>query len=449
MLAVRAPAPAEYRRRTPEREPLYQALAGHLETFLAQHRAQEQPLPRHIEQELRAYLECGILAYGFVRLRCTACGGSRLIAFSCKRRGFCPSCLGRRMADIAAHLVDHVLPHAPVRQWVLSLPYELRYRLAWDRALLGAVLAVFLRLVAGWYRAQARRQGHPAGRTGAVTFVQRFGSSLNLNPHLHVLMPDGVWVSGPDTVPTFVAAHPPTEGDIQHLVERTAQRLVRLLQRRGLLDQDRTDPLAQDQPLLAALTAAAVQGTVATGPRAGQRLRRRLADPADGQRTAPLCYAARGFSLHAATRVPAHDRTRLEHLCRYVLRPPLAAARLRWLDPDTLSLTLKTPWADGTTHLLLSPHELLEKLAALVPPPRQHLIRYHGVLAPHAADRGQIVPAPADPAATPSAAPTELARPWRQSWACLLARVFRQDLTLCPACGGPMRLIAAPTDPDP
>jgi hypothetical protein len=141
-------------------------------------------------------------------------------------------------------------------------------------------------------------------------------------------------VKGTAGDPVFVASPAPTDADIQHLVERTAQRLVRLLQRRGLLDDHQSDPLA---------------------------------DPAGGQRTSPLCYAARGFSLHAATRVPAHDRTRLEQLCRYVLRPPLAAARLRWLDPDTLSLALKTPWADGTTHLRLSPHELLEKLAALVP----------------------------------------------------------------------------------
>ena len=113
MLAVRASATAEYRRRTPEREPLYQALAGHLETFLVQHRAHDQPLPRYVEQELRAYLECGILAYGFVRVRCSAYGESRLVAFSCKKRGFYPSCLGRRMADTAAHLVDHVLPRGP------------------------------------------------------------------------------------------------------------------------------------------------------------------------------------------------------------------------------------------------------------------------------------------------------------------------------------------------
>ena len=119
--------------------------------------------------------------------------------------------------------------------------------------------------------------------------MQRFGSALNVNPHFHVLMPDGAWVTGPDGVPTFVPTAPPTDTDLQQLVERPARRVVRLLERRGLLDTDRSDRLAQDQPLLAARTAAAVQGTVATGPRARQRLRRRLADPADGRRTAPLC----------------------------------------------------------------------------------------------------------------------------------------------------------------
>ncbi|MEW6755715.1 MAG: transposase zinc-binding domain-containing protein [Candidatus Latescibacterota bacterium] len=88
-----APAPiptSAYRRRTPEAEPLYRVLAEPLETFLAQQRAAEQPLPRYVEQELRAYLECGILAYGFVRARCAACGESRIVAFSCKKRGLGP-----------------------------------------------------------------------------------------------------------------------------------------------------------------------------------------------------------------------------------------------------------------------------------------------------------------------------------------------------------------------
>ena len=120
--------PPEYRRREPEKEPLYQVLAGHLETFLQQAGTAEHRLPLHVEKEMRAYLECGILAYGFVRARCEDCGAGRAVAFSCKKRGFCPSCSGRRMADTAARLVDEVLPRVPVRQWVLSFPYEIRYR---------------------------------------------------------------------------------------------------------------------------------------------------------------------------------------------------------------------------------------------------------------------------------------------------------------------------------
>ena len=125
-------------------------------------------------------------------------------------------------------------------------------------------------------------------------------------------------------------------------------------------------------------------------------------------------------------------------------RPP-APARRRHPDLHTL----KTPWADGTTHLVLSPLELIEKLAALVPPPRLNLIRYHGVLAPNATDRAAIVPGPQAEAdeETCNGRHAELPSTYRRSWATLLARVFRIDVTKCPDCGGPMRIIAALTGP--
>jgi hypothetical protein len=110
------------------------------------------------------------------------------------------------MVDTASRLIDEILPPVPVRQWVLSLPFEIRYRLAWDGKLVSAVLAVFLRVVYGWYRRQAKQLGHAGGRCGSVSFVQRFGSALNLNPHYHVLMPDGVYVTGEDGTPCFVQA---------------------------------------------------------------------------------------------------------------------------------------------------------------------------------------------------------------------------------------------------
>ena len=82
------------------------------------------------------------------------------------------------MVDTAARLTDEILPAVAVRQWVLSMPFEIRYRLAWDGDLVSAVLAVFLRVVYGWYRRQSKKQGHGDGRCGSVTFVQRFGSPV-------------------------------------------------------------------------------------------------------------------------------------------------------------------------------------------------------------------------------------------------------------------------------
>src|SRR5436309_14092999 len=126
---------SDYTPRSPEQTLLHRVVRTELEPFLIRARARERPAPHFVEQELRAFLRCGILAHGFLRLHCDDCGHDRLVAFSCKRRGFCPSCGGRRMADTAAHLVERVLPVVPVRQWVLTLPYPLRYRCAYDAKL--------------------------------------------------------------------------------------------------------------------------------------------------------------------------------------------------------------------------------------------------------------------------------------------------------------------------
>ncbi len=186
-------------------------------------------------------------------------------------------------------------------------------------------------------------------------------------------------------------APPLSDADVQRIIATAAHRL---LQQRGILDEAEGEILAEKEPLLAALSAASIQGQLATGPRAGYRVRRLLSDPIEGLRGGPLCFSARGFSLHAATRIAAEERAGLERLCRYVTRPPLAVGRLQLIDADHLTFRLKTPWLDGTTHLVLSPLELIEKLAALIPPPRLNLLRYHGLLAPNARHRSQVVPAP-------------------------------------------------------
>ena len=135
---------------------------------------------------------------------------------------------------------------------------------------------------------------------------------------------------------------------MQQVVETSARRIIRLFTKHCLLDDSAADPLADEKPVLAALAAASVRGLTATGARTGQRLRRVLKDPATGVRTPPLCFASRGFSLHAATRVAGPDRRRLERLCRYVALPALAGGRLRLLASQRLCFALKTPWTEGT-----------------------------------------------------------------------------------------------------
>jgi len=181
-----------YARRQPEATVLYDVVSDHLPALLDRARSRSAHgfgYPRFVEREFEKFLACGLLCHGFVRVRCGDCGDERLVAFSCKTRGFCPSCTSRRMTSTAAHLVDRVLPTAPYRQWVLSLPRQVRFLLARDHGLLGELVGIFLRKVFAWQRRRARSQGIAKPHTGAVTFVQRFGSLLNLNCHAHALLP--------------------------------------------------------------------------------------------------------------------------------------------------------------------------------------------------------------------------------------------------------------------
>lgn len=159
---------------------LYRLVSDNLRTFLAQLEAGDRVLPGFVVRELEEYLRCGLLVHGFCRVFCERCGKDELVAFSCKRRGFCPSCTGRRMADLAAHPVDSVLPDVPYRQWVLSLPFFVRRLCAYDASLCRAVRKVLVRAVTGFYLRRKGALSRP--RCGSVVLVQRFDSAIRLNP---------------------------------------------------------------------------------------------------------------------------------------------------------------------------------------------------------------------------------------------------------------------------
>jgi hypothetical protein len=360
------------------------------------------------------------------------------------------------MAERAAYLVDQVLPRVPVRQWVLTLPYRLRYRLAWDHALCRAVLGVYARVLVAFYARTARAHGIRDGQTGTVTVIQRFGSGLQLNLHFHTLVLDGVFTDAPPGRLTFHPEPPPSDEDVAQVLATVRARVGRLLARRRLEPADdtaRADPLAETSPVLSGLVGASVQGRVALGPRAGARVRRFGDEPDLGHATSrgPRQAQLDGFDLHANVWVPPNDRARLEQLCRYLLRPPLAQDRVHLAADGRVLVPLKTVWRDGTSHLLFEPIEFMEKLAAIIPRPAVNLLLYHGVLAPHARWRSQVVlyarrqPDLNAHEVNPSPRGTGPAGAW--TWAALMRRVFDLDVLPCPRCGGRLQVIAAVQDP--
>ena len=334
------------------------------------------------------------------------------------------------MVEVAAHLNDAVLPPLPIRQWVLSVPKRIRPFFHYDPALAGAVLRVLLRAVRTRLRHDSPGAG-PDAQIGAVSFLHRFGSSLNPHFHFHVVVLDGVFTETVDGEVRFDEATHFSADDASALTSVLQRRILRLFQRRGLLEPHTVDDMLTWQ---------------GTG----------------------------GFSLDASVRIHGSDRAGRERLLRYCARPPFALDRLR-IERDSggraddagvrrVVYQPARPTPDGRTLLALSPLEFLDALSRLIPPPRVHRHRYHGVLAPNARLRPHVVAlervgldvetadvSDQEPAAHvhDDPATTLIGAAARSRWAQLLARIYEVFPLRCPECGSTMRILAFLTDPGP
>ena len=378
-------------------------------------------LPARVHTEVRRYLRCGDLRHGFVQVKCTACSESTLVAFSCKGRGWCPSCGARRAHETALHLAQE-LPVVPFRQWTLSLPGGLRWPLVKDSSLLRAVERSVVRASFRWQRRRARALGAPGPlRCGAVCFVQMFGSALQLTPHLHLLVPEGVF--GEDG---FVALPPPSTEEVEAVLVRTVERLLPLF-------EERQPPWPEDDFEKLQAKGAQLKLLLPEEPKPGRK--GRLA-------------VAHGLSLHADTWVAANDRQGLERLCRYGARGPIAESRLSRREDGRYAYETKK----GVT-LVMTAEQLVRRLLWLIPPRGLHLTNFHGVFASHAKARASVllpVPGVAEAAAGAPTVPateettTRAKRP-RVDWAALQRHTFACDVWACP-CGGRRRVVAVVTN---
>lgn len=434
-----------YERHRPKESLLHQVVAKNLTPFLKECEASDHPVPKFIKREFEGFLRCGVLSYGFARVYCQSCKYDRLVAFSCKKRGFCGSCLSRRMSETSARLADSIIPRIATRQWVLSVPAPLRYLIAYDNEALNAVLSAFTSSLFSYLRRKARRSGGKALDVeayypGAVTFIQRFGSVLNLNVHLHSKVSDGAYVKlGNDKI-TFIRVSSPSLEEVKDITLKIARRVHRYLQTR--MQDVESDGLLDREPLLAKCYAASLRYLSALGQNSGKPLLR-LISPDLIQEETRDDRSVMGFNLHASEATDADDRDGLERTLRYMGRPPLSANRLtKAPDGKNLILTLKTPWRDGSSKILMTPFDLLERLVALIPPPRKNQIRYHGFFAPNAKLRGELLSiAQCSPDKSLS---NKIHRP---EFARLMARVFDIDVLQCPRCSSRMQIISFIKEP--
>jgi hypothetical protein len=273
----------------------------------------------------------------------------------------------------------------------------------------------------------------------------RVQSASNGNPHFHMLYLNGVY----DAAGYFWLVKPPSREDLDRITHAIAKRVSRYLEKAGYLIRDveseYLDLLPDEQDGMSDIVGASIAYRLAFGPRVGQKALTLQMVPANDQegKTNDLVSSQSGFSLHAGAACKSTQRKKLERLCRYITRPAIAEERLSVTSSGDVIVTLKTPYDDGTTHVVLSPMEFMGRLAALVPRPRVNLTRFHGVFSPNSKLREHVVPG-----RLPKAQEPTKRKAYAMTWAQRLKRVFSIEIEKCERCGGPVKIIASIEDPD-
>jgi rRNA maturation protein Nop10 len=314
-------------------------------------------------------------------------------------------------------------------------------------------------------RAISTHLAHKAGftktmaQTGAVTLIQHFGGALNLNVHFHMLFLDGVYIEDKYGASRFHRVKAPTSDELAKLTHTIAHRIGRYLKRRGLLVRDADNTYLTQEAVVVAdedpsshLLGSSITYRIAVGPQQGRKVMtlQTIPDCGEDPFTTRVANVA-GFSLHAGVATNANERAKLERLCRYITRPAVSTKRLSMTRNGQVRYELKTPWHNGTTHVIFEPLDFIARLVALVPKPRVNLTRFHGVFAPNSKYRARVTPARRGKRKKSClgdmADQTVAEKRASATWAKRLKRVFNIEIETCSECGGDVRIIASIEDP--
>ena len=381
---------AVYRPRNPQDSAYYRCVEDHFEAFVQIYDdrfSRQYGLWRpYLEKVIYRYLDCGDPHNGFARVKCKDCSHEYLLAFSCKRRHFCPSCHQKRVVEFGEWLCTAVLKKGPHRHFIFSIPKILRRYFLYDRKLLADLsrcawesLKVFIQ--------QAVPEKNPI--PGAVIAIQSFGDFLGFNPHCHILVTDGCLYG--DNGMFRVA--PPLE--LKKLEAIFRHKLLKMLLGKGKITKDMIRMLSS--------------------------------------------WRHSGFNIFCGKRISPNDETAMENLARYIIRASFSQERMTYLDQDaTVGYTAK----DGKDTKVFPAMEWLAWLAAMcshIPNRGEQMVRYYGHYSN--VSRGKRQMAGKDDAVPCILEAQGDEKSFRRSWARLIQKIYEVDPLVCPRCRGAMRII--------
>jgi ribosomal protein S27E len=362
-------------------------LFHYFDKFLAEYESRfEKPdgfLRPIVKEVVERYLDCGNPRCGFARIRCPDCQAERLLMFSCRTRGFCPSCHAKRLEEWGEWMREELLLDVPHRQVVFTIPRMLRIFFKYNRRLLGELCRSALRSLARYFEVSTGSQLMP----GVIAAIQTFGNRMNFHPHLHFLVVEG----GVD------------EAGLFHKVPRI------------------------DDSRLAELFAREVLGFL---------LRKKLLSPEWAERL--LSWRHTGFNVHS--RVRAKTKREAERVGKYMIRPLLSLERLS-LDEREGQVVYRYGKEAGELERM-DDLEFIARVVSHIPDKGQVTVRYYGLYAN--AHRGKIK---ARHEAFPLRMVEEELRPVpAKGWAEMIRKVYEVDPMVCPQCGGQMKVVSFLTD---
>jgi ribosomal protein S27E len=382
-----------YQPRNPKASGYYRCVQDHFE--LLEMHWPERYAPRYgfwrpyVTDVIYRYLECGDLHFGFARVKCQECGHEYLLAYSCKRRHFCPSCHQKRVVEFGEWLCTQVLKLVPHRQWVFSIPKRLRIYFLFNRNLLAKLSQCAWKVLSAYLKQLAPFDD---AVPGAAIAVHTFGDFQQFNPHLHLIATDGCFYAGG----TFAKGSAAEAKDLEELFR---YQVLKMLKAEGKIN----DAVIENM----------------------------------------LSWRHSGFNVYCGPTIWPNNDQGLEDLARYIIRACFSQERMTYLSAkDALDGQAKVIYRskDGRTSKTFDALDWLAQLATHIPNKGEQMVRYYGYYSNKS--RGMRKKAGSDdqvPALVESAVSST---GFRRNWARLIHKIYQIDPLLCPKCQGPMKVIS-------